>query len=128
VRKISRRRSWKATKDSLSLTVFCCAIFPSSPSSRLRRESPTLATIASQELSSLARSSACCTKASRVPILNSGILKGLTLPLSVETVDRNAVRASSGSFEGEMDVGKETSMYFVELDMVLILLGLSLLA
>jgi hypothetical protein len=99
----------------LSLTVFCWAILSSSPSSRLRRESPTLATTASQEASTFARSSACWTKASRVPILNSGILNGMTLTPSPATV---AFRVSiASSLVDEIDVGNDTSIYLVA-DMV----------
>jgi hypothetical protein len=34
------------------------------------------------------------------------------------TVERRAVRASSAWFDGEMDVGSDTSRYLVPLDMV----------
>lgn len=40
------------------------------------------------------------------------------MPLSVVTVDRRAVRASSWSLAGEMDVGRDTSMYLIGPDML----------
>jgi hypothetical protein len=110
----------------LSLTVFCWAILSSSPSSKLRRESLTLATTVSHEPSNLARSSACWTNASRVPILNSGILKGSTVTLSEATVDCKADSASSLSLVGEMEVGRETSMYLVGLDILPVRIALPL--
>ena len=81
----------------------------------MRRESPTLATIASQELSSLAKSSACWTRASRVPILNSGILKGIRVP-SV-TVDSRELKASPSL---DIEDGSETRIYLVVLDILLL--------
>ena len=61
----------------LSLTTFCCCIFSSSPPSRFLSESDIRSTTPLHPCSSLASSSACCTNASRVPTLNSGIAKGI---------------------------------------------------
>jgi len=79
--------------------------------------SPILATTAPQELSSFPRSSAWVRRTSTAPILNSGILKGTTVPLSVEIVDRRAVKASSLSLERDIEVGRETSIYLLGPDM-----------
>ena len=79
----------------LSLTVFCCAILLSSPCRIVFNASPTLVTTPLQASSSFANSSACLINASKVPTLNSGMLKGNTAPLSVVTADRSVVRASS---------------------------------
>jgi hypothetical protein len=49
--------------------------------------------------------------------LKSGILKGIVIPLSVETVDRRAVKASSLSLEGDIEVGNDTNIYLVDADM-----------
>lgn len=104
-------------QDALSLMVLCCCTRSSSPSRMLRRLSATLATTCWHEDSSLARSSACCTRASRVPILKLGMAKGCVWPLSVPMVLRKASRASSWWWEGDIDVGNDTSRYFVSLDM-----------
>ena len=53
-----------------------------------------------------------------MPILNSGIGKGDTEPLSGDTVVDMASRASSRWLEVVMDVGSETRRYLVVLDMV----------
>ena len=66
----------RAKQDTLSLMVLCCCTRASSPSRMVRRLSPTLATTCSHADSSLARSSACWTRASRVPILKLGMAKG----------------------------------------------------
>lgn len=47
-----------------------------------------------------------------------GIANGEVVPLSFVTVLRKAVKASSAWFDGEMDVGSDTSRYLVPLDMV----------
>lgn len=47
-----------------------------------------------------------------------GIAKGKVLPPSDVTVLRRAVRASSLWPEGDIEVGSDTSRYFVPLDMV----------
>jgi hypothetical protein len=52
-----------------------------------------------------------------VPILNDGRLKGYVVPLSVDTTALRAVRASSLSFDGEMDVGSDTRQK-ADLDML----------
>ena len=90
------------------MTVFCCDILSWSPSSSEFNESATFPTTPSAPLESFPRSSACCTSASSVPILNEGMVKGEVSPLSVVMVERRAVRASSRSFEGEIDVGSDT--------------------
>lgn len=97
----------------LSLTVFCCLIFSSSPSKIVLNESPTLATTPSQACSNFESSSACDTRASRVPILNSGILKGVSTPLSVVIALRSEVNASSLSPVLDIDEGRERSRYVV---------------
>lgn len=40
--------------------------------------------------------------------MNEGIANGEVSPLSVVTVDRRAVRASSRSLDGDIDVGNDT--------------------
>lgn len=64
----------------LSFTTFCSCSFSSSPSNRPRNESDIFSTTPLHPCSNLARSSACCTSASRVPTLNSGIEKGYVVP------------------------------------------------
>jgi hypothetical protein len=51
--------------------------------------------------------------------LNAGMLKGKVVP-SDETEERKAVRASSLSPDGEIDVGSETKRYFEGLDMAVV--------
>ena len=85
----------KAEDHILSLTVFIRSIWASSPSRIFFNASPTFTTTLWQVASSFDNSSACCTKASKVPILNSGIGNGAVEPLSGETVAETASRASS---------------------------------
>lgn len=51
-----------------------------------------------------------------MPILKCGILKGRTVPLSGETVERSVVSASSSLLGGAMEVGREIRRYSVLLD------------
>ena len=57
----------------------------------------------------LRESSACCTRASRVPILNEGIGNGKVSPLSRPTVAASAVMGSSSKILS----GSETRRYWV---------------
>ena len=98
-----------ATQSVLSLTIFCWAALSSSPSRTLLSESATFEPAASQAALSFARSSACCTRASRVPILNEGIGNGSVSPLSRPTVAASAVKGSSSKILR----GSETRVYWV---------------
>lgn len=98
----------------LSFTIFCWLILSSSPLSMERSESATFPTTAWQAASSLARSSACWIKASRVPILKSGTAKGRVLPFSGVTVADREDRASSLSLESKIPCGKQTKTYLEE--------------
>lgn len=91
------------------MTIFCCAALSSSPSRTPLSESDTLAAAASQAALSFARSSACWTRASSVPILNEGTWKGSVSPLSRPMVVANAGKGSSS----KMRRGSDTRMYWV---------------
>ena len=58
-----------------------------------------------------------------MPTLKFGIWNGRVVPLSVVTVDRNAVRASSWSLAREMLVGSDTRRNLVFFDILRDLYG-----
>jgi hypothetical protein len=73
-------------------------------------DSETLETTPAQACSSFAKSSACCTRASRVPILKLGMLQASKVPLS-EAMAFKVLRASSLSEESKAWSGSDTRAY-----------------